>query len=71
VNKHPSAVTRPPITAVNLVDFFLHTAIVIGDTNNATAVDKPPNQPKRRKKRRNKKQTKRLVQVLVLFERIM
>jgi hypothetical protein len=58
VNKHPSAVTRPPITAVNLVDFFLHTAIVIGDTNNATAVDKPPNQPKRKKNEESKNKQK-------------
>ena len=45
MNRHPRAVTRPPITAVNLVDFRLHTPIVSGDINNAVAVERAPSQP--------------------------
>ena len=38
-------VTRPPITAVSRVDFRLHTPIVNGEMNNATAVESAPSQP--------------------------
>lgn len=47
-------VTRPPITAVSRVDFRLHTPIVSGEMNNATAVESAPSQPVERFMRRRK-----------------
>jgi hypothetical protein len=45
-------VTSPPMTAVSRVDFRLHTPIVNGEMNNATAVDNAPSQPEVGKKER-------------------
>ena len=45
-----SHVTSPPMTAVSLVDFLLHTPIVRGEMKRATAVDKAPSHPIEKKK---------------------
>lgn len=45
MNRHPRAVTSPPITAVRRVDFLLQKAIVIGEMNRATAVERAPSHP--------------------------
>lgn len=45
MKRHPRAVTRPPITAVRRVDFLLQNPIVIGEMNNATAVERAPSHP--------------------------
>ena len=45
MNRHPSAVTSPPSTAVTRVDLRLQKAIVTGDTSKATAADSAPSQP--------------------------
>lgn len=45
MKRHPSAVTRPPMTAVSLVDLRRQKAMVTGDTSSATAVDMAPTHP--------------------------
>lgn len=50
MKRQPSAVTRPPMTAVNLVDLRRQKAIVTGDTNSAIAVDIAPSHPIRQNK---------------------
>lgn len=45
MNRHPKAVTSPPITAVSRVDFLLQNAIVIGEMKRATAVERAPSHP--------------------------
>lgn len=45
VNRHPSAVIRPPITAVTRVDFRRQNAIVTGEISNATPVETAPSHP--------------------------
>lgn len=52
MKRQPRAVTNPPMTAVTLVDFRLHSATVTGEISSATAVDKAPSQPGEEKKRR-------------------
>ena len=42
-NKQPKDKTRPPMTAVNLVDFRLQTPTVKGDRISPMARLKPPN----------------------------
>lgn len=48
MNKHPRAVTNPPMTAVILVDLRLHRATVTGEISRATAVERAPSQPGRK-----------------------
>lgn len=45
VKRQPSAVTRPPKTAVSLVLFLRQNAIVTGETSRATPVDIAPSHP--------------------------
>lgn len=45
VNRHPSAVTKPPSTAVTLVLFLRQNATVTGDIINETPVDIDPSHP--------------------------
>lgn len=45
MKRQPSAVTRPPKTAVTLVLFLRQNAIVTGDTSKATPVDIAPSHP--------------------------
>lgn len=40
MNRHPSVITKPPITANNRVDFFRQNAVVIGEMANEIAIDK-------------------------------
>lgn len=50
MNRHPRAATRPPITAVTLVDFRKQHATVTGDIKRATAVERAPSHPRKIKK---------------------
>lgn len=45
MKRQPSAVTRPPKTAVSLVLFLRQNAIVTGETSRATPVDIAPSHP--------------------------
>jgi formate hydrogenlyase subunit 6/NADH:ubiquinone oxidoreductase subunit I len=44
-------VTKPPITAVSLVDFLRQMATVIGEIIKETETDNAPTQPKNNNKR--------------------
>ena len=48
VNRHASAVTRPPRTAVRRVDFRRQMAIVNGEIMRDTEVERAPSQPGRK-----------------------
>ena len=48
VKRHPSAVRRPPMTAVSLVDFRRHIPMVSGDSVSETHREVAPNQPEKR-----------------------
>lgn len=58
MNRHPKAVTRPPITAVRRVDLRRQKDIVKGDISNETAVDMAPSHPETNEKSRSEKFTK-------------
>ena len=45
MKRHPKAATRPPSTAVNLVDFLRQMPMVKGDISKDIEVDRAPNQP--------------------------
>ena len=45
MNKHPSAVTSPPITAVRRVDLRRQNPMIMGDTKNEVDIDMAPSQP--------------------------
>lgn len=45
MKRHPNVVTKPPITANNLVDFRRHNAIVTGEKNRPVAHESEPTIP--------------------------
>lgn len=45
MNRQPNAVTKPPMTAVNLVDLRRQKAMMTGEANKLTAIDSAPSQP--------------------------
>ena len=51
VKRHPSAITRPPITAVNRVDFLRQIPIVIGDKKSDIDIHSDPNQTEKKSKK--------------------
>ena len=51
MKRHPSAVTRPPSTAVRRVDFRRQMAIVRGETASERAIENAPTQPANRERR--------------------
>ena len=53
VNKQPNAVTRPPVTAVNRVDFRRQMPTMIGHKIFDTAIEKEVNQSENKKKYMN------------------